>query len=460
MKNKISLETFNEMTVSQAVIKNTVPAMIAMLMFLIYNLADTFFIGLTHNAYQMAAITLSAPLFLLFTAFANVFGMGGTSVIARAFGKKNQDYVKHVSAFCAWTSIGIGVLLALIFIFAARPLLLLMGASQRTLPLAEKYLCIAACAGPFTMITGTFSKLLMTDGQPKKAMTGSMFGNLINIVLDALFIIVFRWNITGIAFATLIGNVFSAAYFLLYFRNGESALSIHPKDFTVREKVCRSVLAIGIPAALGSLTMGVSSMFLNRLMAGYGDMALAGIGVAGKLTMITGMVCMGIGQGVQPLLGYCVGAEDGRRYQSLLKFSLIFAFLFSGFMTILCYIFMKPIIGLFLSEPAAFVSALHFGRILLSTSAFFGVFYVLVNTLQAMGAAFPALIVNISRQGLIYIPVLFLLHAVSGPDGLAWAQPAADILALILVSILSLKCRKSRFSGAQNSHSAYFFRNI
>lgn len=237
MKSKISLETFNEMTVSQAVIKNAVPAMITMLMFLVYNLADTLFIGMTHDAYQMAAISLSAPLFMLFSAFSNVFGMGGTSVIARALGEKKYDYVKNVSSFCTWIAIGIGVLFALIFILFAKPILLVLGASEATLPLAYKYLCIVACAGPFTMITGTFSKILMSDGQPQKAMTGSMLGNIINIILDPLFILVCHWNITGIALATLIGNIISAVYFIIYFTHGDSMLSISPKDFTVKNKV-------------------------------------------------------------------------------------------------------------------------------------------------------------------------------------------------------------------------------
>lgn len=446
MKSKISLETFNEMTVSQAVIKNAVPAMITMLVFLVYNLADTLFIGMTHDAYQMAAISLSAPLFMLFSAFSNIFGMGGTSVIARALGEKKYDYVKNVSSFCTWIAIGIGVLFALIFILFAKPILLVLGASEATLPLAYKYLCIVACAGPFTMITGTFSKILMSDGQPKKAMTGSMLGNIINIILDPLFILGCHWNITGIALATLIGNIISAVYFIIYFTHGESMLSISPKDFTVKNKVCVNVLAIGVPAALGSLTMGISSMFLNRLMTNYGDMALAGIGVAGKLTMISGMLCMGIGQGVQPLMGYCIGAKDEKRYKNILKFSLMFAFLVSLFMTAICYIFTKQIISVFLTDSTAFSSAVHFGRILLSTSIFFGVFYVLVNSLQAMGAALPALIINISRQGLFFIPILFLLNASAGMDGLVWAQPIADILALILVAILSVKSSKKILS--------------
>ena len=447
MKSKISLETFNKLPVSQAVVKNAVPAMLTMLMFLIYNLADTLFIGMTHDAYQVAAISLTTPLFMMFTAFANIFGMGGLSVISRAMGEQKTDYARKVSSFCTWMAVGVGVLLAAVFLIFARPILNGLGASSDTLPLAHSYLCIVTFSGPFTMMSGAFSKLLMADGQPKKAMMGSMLGNLLNIVLDPIFILAFHWNIAGAAIATLISNVIAAAYYILYFMRNDSSLSINIKDFSARDKICTSVLAIGIPAALGALVMGVSTMFVNRLMASYGDMALAGIGVAMKITMITGMLCTGIGQGIQPLLGYCVGAKDLNRYKETLKFSLLFAFAVSIAMTVLCYLFTGQIVGAFLTEADAFDYAFRFGRIFLSTSALFGVFYVLLNSLQAMGAAVPALIVNISRQGLIYIPVLYILNATVGVNGLAWAQPVADVLSLVLVAGLSVANSRKRLAG-------------
>lgn len=182
--------------------------------------------------------------------------------------------------------------------------------------------------------------------------------------------------------------------------------------------------------------MSVSSIVLNSRMAKYGDMAVAGVGVAMKITMITGMICIGFGQGIQPLLGYCVGAKNWKRYRESLRFSVIFGFGLSTFMTIICYVFDRQIVGVFLSEPEAFQYGVEFSRILLTTSFLFGMFYVLSNALQAMGAATSALIINMSRQGLIYIPVIFILQSIIGMDGLLWAQPVADILSVVLVVIL------------------------
>ena len=182
--------------------------------------------------------------------------------------------------------------------------------------------------------------------------------------------------------------------------------------------------------------MSVSSIVLNSRMAKYGDMAVAGVGVAMKITMITGMICIGFGQGIQPLLGYCVGAKNWKRYKESLRFSVIFGFGLSAFMTIICYVFDRQIVGVFLSDPEALQYGVEFSRILLTTSFLFGMFYVLSNALQAMGAATSALIINMSRQGLIYIPVIFILQSIIGMDGLLWAQPVADILSVVLVIIL------------------------
>lgn len=267
-----------------------------------------------------------------------------------------------------------------------------------------------------------------------------MLGNLLNVVLDPLLILGLGWDIAGAAVATVIGNVVGAGYYLLYFLRGKSALSIHPRDFALGAG--SGVLAIGIPASLGSLLMSVSQIIVNALMTDYGDMALAGIGVAMKVTMMTGMVCIGFGQGVQPLLGYCVGAGLWGRFQKVMHFSLVFSLALSAVMTGVCYLLTDQIVSAFLTDPDAFDYAVQFARILLTTSPLFGVFYVLGNALQAMGAATAALIVNLSRQGLIYIPALFLLNAALGAAGLAWAQPVADLLSTALVAGLYLCARR------------------
>lgn len=427
-----SLEKYHNMPVSKAVIQNALPAVAAMLMVLIYNLADTFFIGQTHDAYQVAAVSLATPVFLIFMAVGTIFGIGGTSVISRAFGEGRKDYAGKVCAFCMWSYIIIGVAVSAGFLLFMDPILKLIGASEDTWEFTETYLTIVSFSGTFALISGCFSNILRAEGQAAKAMKGQLIGNLLNICLDALFIMVLHWEITGCALATLFGELAGAAYYLYYYLTGKSSLSVNICDFTFRDKVPGSVFAIGVPAALGSLLMSVSQIVMNSRMSSYGDLAVAGVGVAMKIVMITGMISMGIGQGVQPLLGYCTGAGVWDRFRQYMKFAFTFATVLGVSLTILCYIFTDQIVSIFLTDEGASDFAVDFARILLSTGPVFGIFYVITNALQAMGAAVPSLIINISRQGLVYIPMLFILDAALGVTGLVWAQPAADVISLLI----------------------------
>ena len=319
------------MPVPKAVMKNALPAMAAMLMVLVYNLADTFFIGQTHNALLVAAVSLATPVYLIFMSIGTLFGIGGTSVISRALGEGKKEKARKSCAFCFWGCVFVGILLLAFILIFIDPILNLIAAS---------------------------------------------------------------------------------------------------------------VLAIGVPAALGDALMSVSHIISNSQMAHYGDMAVAGMGVAMKVITITGMICMGLGQGVQPILGYCVGAKTWKRFKEVFKFTIIFALILGTVLAAICYVFINQIVSAFLTDQTAFSYAVQFARILLSTSFLFGVFYVLVNALQAMGAATPALLISMSRQGIIFIPALFILQAVVGMTGLVWAQPVADVLSILIAAILFRKTMK------------------
>ena len=442
MENKKSMELFSNAPVSQAVLKNALPAMAAMLMVLVYNLADTFFIGQTHDALQVAAVSLATPVFLIFMAVGTMFGIGGTSVISRAMGEGRTEYAKKVCSFCMWGCVAAGIVMSVCMLIFIDPILSLVGASADTWNLAKTYLMIVVCCGPFVLISNCYSNVVRTEGESAKAMMGTLIGNLLNVVLDPILILGFGWNIAGAAIATVIGNVIGAGYYIAYFVRGKSSLSISLKDFTVKNKVASAVLAIGVPAALGSVLMSVSQIIINSQMAEYGDMAIAAMGVAMKVVTITGMVSMGLGQGVQPVLGYCVGAELWDRFKKVLRFSLVFAFLLSAVLTGICYLFTNQIVSAFLTDTSAFGYAVQFSRILLTTSFLFGVFYVLTNALQAMGAATAALVINVSRQGIIFIPALFILKAVMGMTGMVWAQPVADIVSLVTAYVLYVNTLK------------------
>jgi Na+-driven multidrug efflux pump len=394
-----------------------------MIMVLIYNLADTFFIGQTHNDYMIAAVNLATPVFLLFMSLGVLFGMGGTSVISRALGAGKVEYAKKVSSFCMW----------LLF---AEPLVILLGASSETLGYTKTYLTIVSLSGVFPIVSNCYSNIIRAEGKSTTAMMGTLLGNLLNVILDPVMIIGLGWGVAGAAVATVIGSAVGALYYQVYFWRGKSILSIKLSDFSMKDNICTSVLSIGIPAALGNIMMSISQIIANGRVSGYGDMAVAAYGVSAKVLMIVTVVGIGIGQGIQPLLGYCYGAQNRERFQKSFHFSLFFAFCLCLGITILCYAFTPEIVRAFLTDEKALSLGILFSRIMFTTAWLFGIFYVVLNALQAIGSASASLVISLCRQGFIYIPALFVLETMIGLNGLAWAQPVADVLSLIVELVI------------------------
>lgn len=431
-----SIEAFRQAPIPVLVWKNTVPAIAAMILVMVYNLADTFFIGKTGNPYMVAAVSLAMPVYLLFMAVGNIFGAGGTSMISRSFGKGNWREAAEISAFCFWGCLAVSLLMTAGLLAFMDPLLYTMGASDDTFAYARIYLVIVTVSGPLVTFSNCFGSIIRTEGRAVKAMMGMLLGNLLNVALDPFFILVLDWGTAGAAAATAVSNGVSAIYYALYLSREDTRLSIHYRSLALRQETVQGVLSIGIPAALGDMLMSFSQIIANGQLAAYGDLAVAGYGVASKITMMTGMMSIGFGQGIQPVLGYCTGSGDRKRFRSVLRFSLISSSCLSLGMTLVCWIFTGELVHQFLSDKDAYSYAFRFARILLTTGFLFGIFYVLTSTLQAMGKGTEALIANVSRQGLIFIPALFLFSNRLGMDGILWAQPVADLLSLLLVAYL------------------------
>ncbi len=446
-----NLEKLDKMPIPKAVLSNALPAMIAMIMVLVYNMADLFFVGQLNDSLQVAAVSMATPIFLIFMSLGNIFGIGGTSMVSRFLGAGKKELVKKVSSFCFWAAIVTGLILSVSMYLRLDNILALLGASEELWELVKSYLQILFISGPFIVISSCFSNLLRAEGQAGKAMVGMLIGNVINIVLDPIFILTLDMGIEGAAIATVIGNICGGTYYLVYLFRSNTILSTKIKDFTISNGVMKNVLVIGIPASLSSILMSISQIVLNAQMANYGDLAVAGIGVAMKVTMITSMICIGLGQGIQPLLGFSIGAQNKKRYQGIIKFSLIFAFLLSSTLTLLCYIGLEGIVGAFLTDVESFEYAYSFSQILLSTSFIFGMLFVFANALQAAGAATESLIVNVSRQGLVFIPMLFILGSIWGEMGLVIAQPVADITSFILSIAFYMHVSKKVFLVEEQS---------
>ncbi len=436
MKDKTT-EIFRDAPVPKAVISNVIPSIVSMMMVLIYNLADTFFIGQTKDAYMVAAVSVATPAFLLFMAVGMLFGIGGTSLISRTLGEGKADKAKNASSFCFWTGLVIGVLAMIVIFLFASPVSMAIGASTETVGYASQYLRIVSTAIPFLIISNSFSNIIRAEGNAQVAMMGMIVGNLINIVLDPVMILGFGWDVAGAAIATVLGNVFAAGFYIWHLLSKKAMLSIHPKYYLAGDGIAAGVFAIGIPASLNSILMSLSNIIVNNIMSNYGDMAVAGLGVAMKVNMIVVMLLIGLGTGIQPILGYCFGAGNKERYLAVMKFSLILAFIISAVMTVICYCGADPLVHAFLEDADAFTYGMSFARIYIYSGPVIGIMFVFINAIQSTGAALPALILSISRQGLIYLPVLFLFRRIfDSATMLAAAQPITDYLTTALSVVL------------------------
>ena len=307
MNNEKNIEIFRNAPVPKAVISNVIPSIISMIMVLVYNLADAFFIGQTKDALMFAAVSLATPVFLIFMAVGMLFGIGGTSFISRSLGQGDYDKAKKISSFCFWTGLVVGIVSTVSIVLLAEPISWGVGASAESIGYTKQYLGIVALGIPFLIMSNIFSNVLRAEGHAKIAMAGVIIGNVVNIVFDPIMILGLRWNVAGAAIATVLGNLVSAAFYLVHLLSPKTMLSIKLKDYRAGQGIASGVFAIGVPASLNSILMSTSNIIINNVMKDYGDMAVAGLGVAMKVNMIAVMLLIGLGSGVQPLLGYCFG---------------------------------------------------------------------------------------------------------------------------------------------------------
>lgn len=436
MQDKTSA-IFRDAPVPKAVLTNVIPSIISMLMVLAYNLADTFFIGQTKNPYMVAAVSITTPVFLIFMAIGMLFGIGGTSLISRMLGAGSRDKAKNASSFCFWTGLTIGIISMIAILFLAEPICRIAGASDDTIGYAKQYLTIVSVGIPFLIVGNSFSNIIRSEGKAQKAMAGMIVGNMINIVFDPIMILAFGWNVAGAAIATVLGNIFASVFYVIHLLSPKSILSIRPKDYKAGGRIASSVLAIGVPASLNSMLMSVSNIIVNNKMKPHGDMAVAGLGVAMKVNMIAVMLLIGLGTGIQPLLGYCFGARNRRRYLAVLRFSIILALCLSLVMSAICYFGAAPLVTAFLDDPDAFGFGFMFSRVYILSGPILGLLFVFINAIQSTGAAIPSLILSVSRQGLLYLPILIAMDRIfNSARTLALAQPITDYLATALAVIL------------------------
>ena len=432
---KTNTDLFEKAPVPKAVATMAVPTMISMLVVVIYNMADTFFIGQTKDPLQVAAVSLATPVFMIFMALGHLFGIGGSSAISIALGERRKDRAWHISSFCCYGSLGLGVMVAVISVLGMEQILHLIGASENTIGFARQYLTIISIGAPTIMFSTAFANILRGEGASRESMVGNLLGTIVNIILDPVMILGLGWGVSGAALATIIGNIAACFFYISYYVRGKSMLSIHVKDFRMGEGIAASVAAIGIPASLNNILMSFANIILNQALVGYGDTPVAAMGVALKSNMLVVLLQIGLCVGIQPLIGYNYGSGNKKRLMQVFKFTGVVSVIMGMLLTLFMIIARKTMIQVFINDAEVVSYGIRMVVALQLSAPFIGILFLCINTIQGMGKALPSLVLTVCRQGLIFIPLIFILNAMLGLDGVIYAQPAADYLS-ILVGIM------------------------
>lgn len=445
-------ELFETMPIPSAVSRMCVPMVVTSLVTVVYNMADTYFVGLLGDPVQSAAVTLAYPVVLAFNAMNNLFGVGSSSLVSRSLGQGNTEQARNASAFGFWGAVFGGLLYSLVCTVFQAPLLGLLGAdaSTRQATMEYMYWVVTWGAAP-TILNVVQGQLVRSEGSAVHASIGTMSGCILNIVLDPIFILPWGLNMgaAGAGLATFISNCVACLYFIVlaWTKHGRTVVSMDLRRLRhMPPAVMKNVLAVGVPAAIQNLLNVVGNTILNNFTAAYGAVAVAAMGVSTRLIQIAQQISMGIAQGAMPLISYNYASRDYRRMKGIIRFDMMVDLAAMAAMTAGYWIFAGPLVRLFLNNAEVVAYGSVFLRGACLAIPFLTVDFTCVFTFQSVGMGGTTLVLALCRKLLLEIPLLFALNWAFPLYGLPYAQPVTEVVLALLG--LALLRRVLREKGA------------
>ena len=429
-------ELFEKAPVPRAYFTLAMPVVISMVVSLVYNLADTFFIAQTGNANIVAGVSVGAPVLTLMLAIGDVFGLGGSSLISRLLGQGKSKDAGRISAFCFWASLATGVVVTVLMLLLRDGALTLLGADDSTWDYACAYYTGIALGAPFIVSLLTPSNQLRTEGLAKESMIGSVAGVLVNIALDPIFISLMGWGAAGAAAASVIGYVVSFVFFTWLTATRARVLSVNPRGATCSASELGALLAIGIPASITNLVQSLCTALTNNALLPYGSTAVAAMGIALKVNMISVLVLVGFSFGSQPLVGYNYGSGDKARLRQVLKFCFGFQAAVGLVLSLGVMAFATPLVNVFMSDPDVVSLAVPMLRLQQVSMVAVAIVMGATCVFQSVGNALSAGVLSISRQGVVFAAALFVLSSAFGLSGVMAAQAVSDVVTCVIAIAL------------------------
>ncbi len=453
MENTSKTQLFEQTPIPRAVMTLAIPTVISSLVMVIYNLADTYFVGILNDPIQNAAVTLAAPVLLAFNAVNNLFGVGSSSMMSRALGQKDYDTVYRSSAFGFYCALASGLLFSLLYSVFHTPLLHMLGTQSETFAATGAYLkwTVSFGAAP-AILNVVMAYMVRSEGASLHASLGTMSGCLLNIVLDPVFILPWGLNMgaAGAGLATFISNCVACIYFfvLLYVKRGHTYVCVRPSMFSLRRTIVLGVCGVGIPASIQNLLNVTGMTVLNNFTSSYGSDAVAAMGIVQKINMVPLQIALGTSQGIMPLISYNYASGNTKRMKQTFSFTAKITLSFLAVVTVGYYLGAGELTRLFMKNDAIVGYGTKFLHGLCISLPFLCMDFLAVGVFQACGFGKKALIFALLRKIILEIPALFILNYLFPLYGLAYAQFSAEfILAIAAVIVLA-----RLFQGLQKRH--------
>ena len=436
------MELLGSTSIPKALLAMGIPTMIGMLVNAFYNLVDAYFVGGLGES-QMGAISVVYPLGQVVVGLGLLFGNGAASYISRLLGRGDKENADKVASTALYSSVSVGAVIIIISMVFLHPILKLLGATDSILPYAATYAGIYIVSCIFNVFNVTMNNIVTSEGAAKTTMCALLTGAVLNIALDPLFIYVFDLGVAGAAIATAISQVVSTCVYLTYIFRKKSVFHFRVKDCTYTKETMSEIFKIGIPTLVFQILTSVSISLINNAAGGYGDSAIAGMGVVTRLISMGSLSVFGFIKGFQPIAGYSYGAKKFDRLREAIKTSILWSTAFCVIFGVILALFPTAIVSQFTKGDAEMI---RIGAASLRANGIsimlFGFYTVYSSLFLALGKGREGFILGACRQGICFIPVILLLPIVWGLNGIMYAQPIADVLSAVITVFMAIPLHK------------------
>ncbi len=440
---------YADMPVPKAVATMIIPTIVSQIITVIYNLADTWYVGLTNNAAAVAAISLCLPVYNIMTAIANLFGIGGASVITRAIGEGHRHRARRAFVLSVRGALIMAAAYCLLLGLISRPFLLAIGGDADSIDYAVRYTTITMVIGGIpTILSAVFAHLIRSTGQSKVASFGITLGAILNMGLDPLFMFVLLpsgQEVVGAAIATAISNAAAMVYFIVYLlcHKEVSIFRFTLENHKSVRVTTWDIMKSGMPSFCLLAAGQISNLVLNGMIGDMGaSAAVAGVGVVRKIDSLAYAVNQGITQGMLPIVAYCYSSRRIKRMKAVVGFSAMLTITFSLLCSLCSYLFAPTLIEFFIKDAETVYYGAKFLRVLCIAVAIYPLLFVIIAVFQAVGEGLKPFLLSLVHKGSFDIALFFIIRKVFGLEYILWATPIMALVALLVGIVMILRMFK------------------